>query len=100
MTKPIKLVAYLDLQEGAWPHIAAAVKHCVEQSQQEAGNIFYTVHKDNDQPNRLVFIECWAGKEVIVSHMKTMHFQNLVQVTDQYLLKPMQLTSLTEITDF
>ncbi|WP_239374467.1 putative quinol monooxygenase [Snodgrassella gandavensis] len=100
MSQPIKLVAMMELKTDAWPNIAAAVERCVTLSRQEPGNISYTVNKDLDKTDRIVFIECWANEAAIDEHNSTAHFQNLIKTVEPYLREPMQLLKLSEITTF
>lgn len=100
MSQPIKLIAIMDLKTNAWINIAAAVEQCVELSRKEKGNVFYTVNKDLDKADRIIFIECWADDAAINEHGKSVHFQNLIKTVELYLKEPMQLIKLSEITAF
>ncbi|NUE66890.1 MULTISPECIES: putative quinol monooxygenase [Snodgrassella] len=100
MSQPIKLVAMMELKTDAWPNIAAAVEQCVTLSRQEPGNMSYTVNKDLDKADRIVFIECWANEAAIDEHNNTAHFQNLIKTVEPYLRESMQLLKLSEITTF
>lgn len=100
MSQPIKLIAIMDLKANAWINIAAAVEQCVELSRKEKGIVFYTVNKDLDKADRIIFIECWADDAAINEHNNTVHFQNLIKTVEPYLKEPMQLIKLSEITAF
>jgi quinol monooxygenase YgiN len=100
MSQPIKLVAIMELKTGTWPNIAAAIEECVIRSNQESGNIFYTVNNDLDKADRIVFIECWANQSAIDKHNSTAHFQNLIKTVKPYLRESMQLLKLSEVTTF
>lgn len=100
MSQPIKLIAIMDLKANAWINIAAEVEQCVELSRKEKGNVFYTVNKDLDKADRIIFIECWADDAAINEHGNTEHFQNLIKTVEPYLREPMQLIKLSEITAF
>lgn len=99
MTQEINLVAIAEIKEGTWNHIADAVNECVVQSRKEEGNRYYTAYFQEDKPNRIVFIECWANQDALDKHGQTKHFQNLMQTVKPYALKPLELLKLISVTE-
>ncbi|MDI2091012.1 putative quinol monooxygenase [Commensalibacter oyaizuii] len=99
MSQELRLVAVLDLKPNSWEHVKNAVKECVKQSRLEAGNFFYSAHFEENNQNRVVFIEHWMSREAIETHSQTAHFKQLVQIIGPYLEQPMQLLTLAEIQE-
>lgn len=48
---------------------ALAIAHC-QRSRAEPGCIAHNVHEDCENPNRLVFLELWAGGDAVKAHFK------------------------------
>ncbi len=50
--------------------VKAAMLELVEAVLQEEGCIRYELHQDNNQPNRLAFVETWKSRELWRKHME------------------------------
>ena len=78
MTKEIGLVAVLKAIPGKEAALEAVIRPCVEASRKDEGCLYYTAHRDLNEPGRYVFVERWASKEPLAAHEQQPHFKALV----------------------
>lgn len=74
----IKIIAKMLVKEGKVEELKSVAAELVKKSQAEEGNIFYTLNVSTENPNLLVFIECWKDQEAINFHNATEHFTRIV----------------------
>ena len=74
----IKIIATSIIKEGKEQEFLAIAKTLVEKSQQEPGNIFYTINQNIENPRQFCFLECWKDQEAIDCHNKSEHYTTLV----------------------
>lgn len=60
-------------------------------SRAETGNIFYTLYKQMDAPQKYVFIEHWKDQAAIDFHNATTHFQAFAAKIDVYFDQPLDI---------
>jgi len=51
----------------------------VSRSRTEEGCIAHAVHRDVENPNRLVFVEQWASRESLAAHFALAHSREFVE---------------------
>ena len=74
----IKVVAKHTVDENRIDEFLAMSKELIELSQKDAGNIFYTLNRNIQQPNAFAIIEAWESMDALKAHMEAEHFQRLV----------------------
>ena len=57
-------------REGRLPEALALSQEHVTRSRTESGCISHAVHRDTENPNRLVFVEQWASRDDLWEHFK------------------------------
>jgi quinol monooxygenase YgiN len=57
-------------REGCVLEALALSQEHVTRSRTEAGCISHAVHRDTENPNRLVFVEQWASRDVLWDHFR------------------------------
>lgn len=63
----------------------------MEKSRAEVGNVFYTLYKQVDQPQKYVFIEHWKDEDAVQAHNATAHFQAFAAKLDMYFDQPLDI---------
>lgn len=56
------------VREGMFAEAMALSRQHVDRSRQEPGCIAHAVHRDEENPLRLVFVEQWADREALAAH--------------------------------
>ncbi|MBS1662357.1 MAG: antibiotic biosynthesis monooxygenase [Bacteroidetes bacterium] len=76
--KPIHVFAKWTVKEGQLGVVLGLLEEVVEESVAEEGNLFYTVHQSNAEPNTLVLYEGYKDEDSVAAHRESEHFQRLV----------------------
>jgi quinol monooxygenase YgiN len=66
----ILLLGSVVVREGSLPDALVLSHEHVTRSRTEPGCISHAVHRDTENPNRLVFVEQWANEEVLWAHFR------------------------------
>jgi Uncharacterized conserved protein len=53
-------------------------KELIEETRKENGNVSYELVRGTENKSIFAFIEKWADKEVLDTHMKTKHFTTII----------------------
>jgi quinol monooxygenase YgiN len=69
-------------REGKEDEATAAFQALVEPTHAEDGCILYALHRGNDDPRRLAFIERWASRELLNAHLESDHVKGVLAVAD------------------
>lgn len=93
----IKIVAKMLVQEGKVEEFKAVAAELVEKSQMEEGNVYYSLNVSVDNPNLLVFLECWKDQEAIDIHNATEHFTRIVPQMGALCAQPAVIELFREI---
>ncbi len=67
--------------------LALSVQH-VERSRQEEGCLLHSVHRDVEDPMRLVFLEHWADRAALAAHFAVPESGDFVTTLGQLALAP------------
>ncbi len=67
-------------------------KPLVEASQNEAGNIFYHLHQNLEDEQKIAFIECWKDQNAIDTHNASKHFTTICPQLNDLLLDGLEIT--------
>ena len=84
----IKVVAKNDVQADKVDAFIALAKQLVEETNKEAGCLFYQLPLAISDPTVLAFIEEWVSKEALGAHMASAHFQDIVPRLREFSAKP------------
>jgi len=77
MSQEIRVVAILQAKPGMAEAVKAVLLACVAPSRAEPGCRFYTLHTEQGQEGRFVFIERWADLAALEEHRGTAHYKAL-----------------------
>jgi quinol monooxygenase YgiN len=69
-------------REGKEDEAVEAFKGLVEPTHGEDGCILYALHRGNDDPRRLAFIERWESKALLQDHLESDHVKAVLAVAD------------------
>lgn len=67
-------------------------KPLIKASQNESGNIFYHLHQNVNEEQKIAFIECWADQNAIDSHNVSKHFTSICPKLNDLLLDGLKIT--------
>lgn len=60
-----------------------AFKTLVEPTHGEEGCILYALHRGIDDPRRLAFIERWASRDLLNSHLQSAHVKKVLERVEE-----------------
>jgi quinol monooxygenase YgiN len=66
----IIVLGSVTVQDGHWEHALALSQAHVARSRAEPGCVAHAVHRDTENPLRLVFIEQWSDPEALGEHFR------------------------------
>ena len=93
----IKIVAKNYVKPECVQAFLDATKELIKKSQEEEGNVFYTLNASKTNPNTLTFIECWKDQAAIDFHNQTPHFTTIVPKLAEYCEKAGEVELFDEI---
>lgn len=64
----ILVTGYVTARPETFDEVLRISQEHVARSRKEDGCISHAVHRDVENPNRLVFVETWAGRDSLVAH--------------------------------
>ena len=73
--KPITVFAKWQVKNGHLATVLNLFAELVEQTRQEEGNMFYTVHQSNTEPNTFMLYEAYKDEAAVAAHRASEHFQ-------------------------
>ncbi|MFC4403086.1 putative quinol monooxygenase [Gracilibacillus xinjiangensis] len=76
------------------------INFLIKASQEEKGNISYSLYQDVNQANLFIMIEKWMGEEAIEAHKRTSHLTQFIDYTHNALLEPLHVEKFYAIGDF
>ena len=72
-------------REGKEDEATAAFQALVEPTHAEDGCILYALHRGNDDPRKLAFVERWESRELLNDHLESDHVKAVLAVADDLL---------------
>ena len=69
----VVVVAIVTAAEGKSAQVEALVRTIIPPTHAEDGCIKFALHRDLDDPNRLVLVEMWTSREALDQHLATEH---------------------------
>ena len=73
--KPITVFAKWQVKDGELDKILNLFAELVNKTRQEEGNLFYTVHQSNTEPNTFMLYEAYKDEAAVAAHRASEHFQ-------------------------
>ncbi|WP_165044889.1 putative quinol monooxygenase [Adlercreutzia sp. ZJ138] len=71
----VKVVASHVVRESQIDEFVETGKQMIQISQNDAGNVHYTLNRNVQNPNVFVILEMWESQEALAAHMETSHFK-------------------------
>jgi quinol monooxygenase YgiN len=78
----VVVVGSFEAKEGKEQDALEAFKALVEPTHAEDGCILYALHRGTDNPRRLAFIERWASRELLGTHLESAHVAAVLAKAD------------------
>lgn len=66
------------VKEGKLDAVLQLMKEAGEKSTQEEGNLFYKLHKSQEDQNTIVLYEGYVDADAVETHRNSEHFKNIV----------------------
>jgi quinol monooxygenase YgiN len=79
----VVVVGSFKAQPGKEDEALEAFKALVQPTHDEAGCILYALHRGNDDPARLAFVERWASREELDAHLKSAHVAAVLERVEE-----------------
>lgn len=73
----VRIVAKLQLKEGAKENFLQTAKELIIKSQEEEGCMDYNLYQSQSDENTVTFIEAWKDMKAIESHNGSNHFTTI-----------------------
>ncbi len=71
----VSVIAKLPIKEGKAEEAIAAIKELMVQVAREEGTLFYTLNRDQSNPNTFIIMERYKDKAAFDVHASTPHFK-------------------------
>ncbi|HEX8157286.1 MAG TPA: putative quinol monooxygenase [Solirubrobacteraceae bacterium] len=75
----VVVVGSFTAQPGKEAEAVEAFKALVEPTHREEGCILYALHQGTDDPRRLAFIERWASRDLLNTHLESEHVKKILE---------------------
>jgi len=93
----VVVVASFKVQEGRVDEAVTALTPVIEQTHDEAGCLSYALHRDVNDPLRLVLVERWTSQVALESHFQQPYLESLGQMAADLLSEPPTLHFCTPV---
>ncbi|WP_260928334.1 putative quinol monooxygenase [Novosphingobium sp. 9] len=97
MSTEISVVAIAEAKPGTATAVEAVIRPCIGETRKEPGCLLYNVHRDQDFPDRFVFIERWTDTGALDVHKTTPHFLAMVDGLEPHLDAPLSILVLNPL---
>lgn len=75
---PVHVFATWKVKEGKIENVLNLLKTVHDESVQEKGNLFYTIHQSNSDLNILLLFEGYTSESAVIAHRNSSYFQEIV----------------------
>ena len=94
----IRVVAASRLYSDRIEDYYAAVKELIEKTRQEEGCIYYTLNRDEKDPQLHYLSEGWKDRAALDSHLQSGHFRRIVPSLSEFIEeRPMPMMVMEEV---
>jgi quinol monooxygenase YgiN len=69
----------------------------LEETHEEAGCLLYALNRGVDDPSRLVYVERWENRELLMKHLHSNHIQEALGEVDGYLAQDHDIVYYEEV---
>jgi (4S)-4-hydroxy-5-phosphonooxypentane-2,3-dione isomerase len=73
--KPITVFAKWQVRDGELDKVLNLFAELVNKTRQEEGNLFYTIHQSNTDPNTFMLYEAYKDEAAVAAHRASDHFK-------------------------
>jgi (4S)-4-hydroxy-5-phosphonooxypentane-2,3-dione isomerase len=73
--KPITVFAKWQIRDGELDKVLNLFAELVNKTRQEEGNLFYTIHQSNTDPNTFMLYEAYKDEAAVAAHRASDHFK-------------------------
>ncbi|HPS54551.1 MAG TPA: putative quinol monooxygenase [Sedimentisphaerales bacterium] len=87
------LIATAKAKPGMEEKVRKTLMALVAPTRSEEGCVQYNLHQSKDDPSLFMFYENWINQEALDDHIQTVHLQALLNVADEILDGPLDVTS-------
>jgi len=75
---PVHVFATWKVKEGQIENVLNLLKTVHDESVQEKGNLFYTIHQSNSDLNTILLFEGYTSEAAVTTHRNLSYFQEIV----------------------
>lgn len=93
----LSVVARLKIKDGEMDEALKAIKELMPGVAAEEGTLFYSVNKDPNTPDLIVFVERYKDKAALREHSTTAHFKSFFTKIGGLLEGQPEMTVLEEL---
>jgi quinol monooxygenase YgiN len=93
----IVVIGVLQARPGQEDAAREVMSSLVEPTHAETGCRLYALHEDVDAPGRFVFVEHWASRQDLDTHLKSPHIARLLERADELLAGRPEVTICTAL---
>jgi len=94
----ITVIAKLPIKEGKMEEALAEFKGLMAKVAQEEGTLLYSLNKEKSNPNTLVVVEQYKGKDAFNFHSSTPHFKEFFAKSAAFIGGKPEIVLMEEIS--
>ena len=72
---PVKVIAFVNVKQGAEDDFVRAAQPCITASRAEPGVLRYDLWRENEGERRFIFDELYTDQAAVQAHMASDHFK-------------------------
>lgn len=96
----ISLIAKIPIKEGRVEEAIAAFKGLMVQVAKEEGTLFYSLNRNQSNPNTLVVMERYKDKVALDAHSSSAYFKEFFAKSREFIAGKPEITVMEEILSF
>lgn len=93
----IIVVASFKALPGKERDLEAFLAALLEKTHEEAGCLLYALNRGVDDPSRLVYVERWENRDLLLKHLHSDHIQKALGEVDAYLAEDHDIVYYEEV---
>jgi len=96
----VSLIAKIPIKEGRVEDAIAAFKGLMVQVAKEEGTLFYTLNRNQSNPNTLVVMERYKDKAALDAHSSSPYFKEFFTKSREFIAGKPEITVMEEILSY
>ena len=96
----VSLIAKIPIKEGRVEDAIAAFKGLMVQVAKEEGTLFYTLNRNQSNPNTLVVMERYKDKAALDAHSSSPYFKEFFAKSREFIAGKPEITVMEEILSY